>query len=183
MVGVRTSSALRRALPILAALAALGAVLTTSAFSGASFTTASSNPHESFAAGTLTTVNSKAGQVLIAAQNLRPGKSAQGTLSLQNTSGFSASYQLVIGSINDTPSSPGLSNGLTLSVDDVTTSPRTLYTGTVAAAATQPIALGTLAPSQSASYRVTLAMPSTPVNPALQGAATSFTLTWQATST
>jgi spore coat-associated protein N len=183
MVGVRTSSALRRVFPFLLALVGLGAVLVTTVFSGASFSSASTNPHGSFAAGTLTTLNSKAGQVLIAAQNLRPGKSAQGTLILQNTSSFSAGYQLTIGAINDVPASPGLSNGLTLSLEDVTATPRTLYSGTLAAAAANPISLGTLAASQSASYRVTLAMPSTPVNAALQGAATSFTLTWQAKST
>jgi spore coat-associated protein N len=182
MVAVRTPSALRKALPFLVALVALSAALLTTVFSGAAFSSASSNPNGTFAAGTLTTVNSKAGQVLIAAQNLRPGKSAQGTLSLQNTSGFSAGYVLSIGSIDDVPASPGLSNGLTLTVDDVTSAPRTLYSGTLAAAAANPISLGTLAPSQSASYRVTLGMPSTPVNPALQGAQTSFTLTWQAAS-
>lgn len=182
MVGVRTRSALRRALPFLIVLALLSAGLLTTVFSGAVFTTASSNPNARFAAGTLTTVNSEAGQVLIAAQSLRPGKSAQGTLTLQNTSAFSASYVLAIGSIDDVPASPGLSNGLTLEVDDVTSTPRTLYSGTLAAAAASPISLGTLASSQSASYRVTLAMPATPVNPALQGAQTSFTLTWQASS-
>ncbi len=161
---------------------ALSAALLTTVFSGAAYSTASRNPNGTFAAGTLTTVNNKGGQVLIAAQGLRPGKSAQGTLSLENTSSFSASYALTIGSIADVPSSPGLSNGLTLTVDDVTSSPRTLYSGTLAAAAASRIALGTLASSQSASYRVTLAMPSTPVNPALQGAQTSFTLNWQATS-
>ena len=181
-VGVRTPIALRRGLPFLAALVALTAALVTTVFSGAAFSAATANPEGTFAAGTLTTVNSKTGQVLIAAQNLRPGKSAQGTLSLQNTSNFSASYTLAIGSIADVPSSPGLSNGLTLSVDDVTSTPRNLYSGTLAAAAATPITLGTLASSQSASYRVTLAMPSTPVNPALQGAQTSFTLTWQARS-
>lgn len=183
MVGVRTPRALRRALPILVALALLSAALLTTVFSGASFTTGSSNPKATFGAGTLTTVNSKAGQVLIAAQNLRPGKSAQGTLSLQNTGGISASYVLAVGSINDVPTSPGLSNGLTLTVNDVTSTPRTLYSGTLAAAAATPITLGTLAPSQSASYSVTLAMPSTPVNPTLQAAQTSFTLTWQGTNT
>jgi spore coat-associated protein N len=182
MVGVRTPRALRRGLPVLAALVALSAALVTTVFSGAAFSSVSSNPNGTFAAGTLTTVDSKAGQVLIAAQNLRPGKSAQGTLSLQNTSSFSVSYALAIGSIDDIPASPGLSNGLTLEVDDVTSTTRTLYSGTLAAAAANPITLGTLAPSQSASYRVTLAMPSTPVNPALQGAQTSFTLTWQAAS-
>ena len=182
MVATRTHSAMRRAVPLLIALSLLGAVLMTGVFSGASFSTASTNPRGSFAAGTLTTVNSKAGQVLIAAQDLRPGKSAQGTLSLQNTSGFSAGYSLEIGAINDVPASPGLSSGLTVTIDDVTAS-HTLYNGTLAASAAQPIALGTLAPSQSESYRVTLAMPLTPVNPALQGAATSFTLTWQGKST
>jgi hypothetical protein len=182
MVGVRTQSTLRRALPFLAALALLSAALLSAVFSGASFSSASTNPNATFAAGTLTMANSKAGQVLIAAQNLRPGKSAQGTLSLQNTSSSSADCVLVIGSINDIPSSPGLSNGLTLTIDDVTSSPRTLYSGTLAAATASPVSLGTLAPSQSAAYRVTLAMPSTTVNPALQGAQTSFTLTWRATS-
>ena len=183
MVGVRTPSALRRALPFLVALVLLSAASITARFSGASFSAASSNPSASFSAGTLTVSNSKAGQVLIAAQNLRPSKSAQGTLTVQNASNFSASYQLVINSINDTPSSPGLSNGLTLTVDDVTSSTRTLYSGTLAAAPAQPVSLGTLSPSQSASYRVTLTMPATPVNPALQGATTSFTLNWGATST
>jgi hypothetical protein len=182
MVGVRTPRALRRGLPFLVALVALSAALITTVFSAAAFSSVSSNPDGTFAAGTLATVNSKAGQVLIAAQNLRPGKSAQGTLSLQNTSSFNVSYVLAIGSIDDVPASPGLSNGLTLEVDDVTSTTRTLYSGTLAAAAGTPISLGTLAPSQSASYRVTLAMPSTPVNPALQGAQTAFTLTWQATS-
>src|SRR5579875_332624 len=110
MVGVRTPRAVRRGLPVLVALVALSAALVTTVFSGAAFSSVSSNPNGTFAAGTLATVNSKAGQVLIAAQNLRPGKSAQGTLSLQNTSSFSASYVLVIGSIDDIPSSPGLSN-------------------------------------------------------------------------
>lgn len=182
MVAVRTPSALRRALPFLVALSSLGAVLLTTVFSGASYSSASANPSGTFAAGTLTTSNSKAGRVLIAAQDLRPGKSAQGTLSLQNTGGVSAGYALAVGSIDDVPTSPGLSTGLMLSVEDVSASPHMLYSGTLAAASATPIPLGTLAPSQSASYRVTLAMPSSPVNPALQGAQTSFTLTWQATS-
>src|SRR3954463_13109765 len=62
--------------------------------SGADFTASSANPANTFAAGTLSILNSKEGTAVLSASNLRPGNSSSGTVDIQNTGGLSGAFTL-----------------------------------------------------------------------------------------
>ena len=63
--------------------------------SGADFTAASANPANTFAAGTLSIVNSKEGVAVLSAGNLRPdGPSASGTVDIENDGSLSGDFTL-----------------------------------------------------------------------------------------
>src|SRR5687768_9659321 len=76
---------------LLTLLLAAGAVVG----SGADFTAASANPANTFAAGTLSIVNSKEGVAVLSAGNLRPdGPSASGTVDIENDGSLSGDFTL-----------------------------------------------------------------------------------------
>jgi len=164
----------RRALLTLLVLSLLAVAVQAVAFSGASFTAGSANPADVFVAGSLSHVNSADGTFLVDAAPLRPGQSVSGTFTVTGGGTLAGSYTLTPASLTDTPAAPGLSTALNLTVEDVTGAPVTLYDGTVAAFTSA--ALGTVAPGQSRSYRLTLSFPVAAADPALQGASTELVL-------
>ena len=164
-----------KALLSLLVLAALGVALQSVVFSGASFTGGSSNLGNVFLAGTLAHVNSKAGTVVLDAANLRPGQSKSRTLTITGTGSLPGAYTLRPATpVVDTPASPKLSNALVLTIQDATTG-ATLYNGPVAAFASTSPAIS-IGPDVTHTLQFTLTYPSTPVDPALQGATMSLTI-------
>jgi spore coat-associated protein N len=86
--------------------------------SGADFTASSANPANTFAAGTLSILNSKEGTAVLSASNLRPGNSAAGTVDIQNTGGLSGAFTLSRTTPVDSDGSNPLSGKLNLTVVD-----------------------------------------------------------------
>lgn len=165
LTGTRTG----KAVLTLVVLALLGVALQSLVFSGASFTAAASNASSTFTAGSLSHVNSMADQVTLDAAGLRPGTSSSGTLTITGGGDVAGVYSVSKASVGDTPASPGLSNSLTLTIEDVTGTATTLYSGTVAGFTS--VDAGTIATGQTRTYRFTLTYPLAAADPDLQGAA------------
>jgi spore coat-associated protein N len=158
-----------KALLSLLVLALLAVTLQSLVFSSASYTKTSANPGNAFTAGSLGHTNSKAGQAVLNATNLRPGQTTNASLTITGTGTLSGTYTITKVSLVDTPATPGLSKTLTLLIQDVGTTTTTLYNGTASAFTTA--AVGSIATGASKTIRFTLTYPSTGIDPALQGAA------------
>jgi hypothetical protein len=143
-------------------------------FSGANFTATKGNPGNAFTAGSLGHVNSKNGTFVIDAACLGPGQSSQGTLTVTGGGDVAGTYTLSKASVVNAPASPGLSNALTLLIENTTGGATTLFNGTVAAFTT--VSLGSIAPGAVRQYRFTLTFPTAPAVPSLQGASMTLGL-------
>jgi hypothetical protein len=157
-----------------AALSALA--ITPGTFGG--FTSATANPNNSVSSGTLTMTNSAAGAAVVttttglALNNMKPGDTASGSVTITNSGTLPASLTLAISHAASTFSTSDLS----LLIKDDTNA--TVYTGGVANTST-PIALGASpwAASASHTYSVTVTLASGAGNSA-QGQTASFELDW-----
>ena len=165
-----------KALLSLVVLALLAVALQSLVFSDASFVSGSANPGNSFTAGSLSHINSGADQVVLDASYLRPGLSKKGSLTITGGGSLTGVYTLSKATLADAPSSPGLSNTLTLTIQDVTSGTTTLYTGTVAAFTS--CALGSIATGVTRTYRFTLLYPAASADSALDGATMALRLTF-----
>src|ERR1700733_372748 len=87
--------------------------------SGANFNSTSANPSNVFSAGTISHSNSKAGAAILTASNLVPGNTATGTVDIKNTGSATGTFTLTHLAPVDTPTSPGLSKKLTLTIMDL----------------------------------------------------------------
>jgi len=165
----------KKAFLTLAVLALLAVALQSLVFSGASFTSKSGNPGNVFTAGTLSHVNSKDGQVVLSAGNLRPGQSLNGSLTITGGGDFSARYTISKVSLTDTPATPALSAALTLTIDDMTTGVAVQeWSGAVSTFSS--VTVDTIAPGATRTYRFTLTYPTANAVPALQGASMTLRL-------
>jgi spore coat-associated protein N len=170
-----TGTKVKKAFLTLVVLALLAVALQSLVFSGASFTTSSKNPGNSLTAGTLSHVNSKDGQVVLNAANLRPGQSQNGSLTITGGGDFSALYTITKVSLTDTPASPALSAALTLTIDDMTTGVAVQeWTGRAGTFAS--VTIDTIAPGATRTYRFTLTYQAASAVPALQGATMALRL-------
>jgi hypothetical protein len=87
--------------------------------SGADFTASSANPSNTFASGTLTIGNSKAGTAVLTADELRPaGDAATGVVDIENTGSLSADFTLSRTTPVDSDSGNPMSGKLNLTVVD-----------------------------------------------------------------
>src|SRR3954453_12416906 len=86
--------------------------------SGADFTASSANPSNTFAAGTMTILNSKEGTAVLSATNLRPGNSAVGTVDIQNSGSLTGAFTLTRTAPVDSDGANPLSSKLNLTVVD-----------------------------------------------------------------
>jgi spore coat-associated protein N len=89
--------------------------------SGANFNSTSANPSNVLSAGTISHSNSKTGAAILTASNIIPGGSATGTVDIKNTGSASGIFQLAHTTAVDTPTSPGLSKKLNLTIQDLGT--------------------------------------------------------------
>jgi hypothetical protein len=160
----------------LVVLALLAVALQSLVFSSASYVSGSSNPGSVFTAGSLSHTNSMAGAVVLDAAYLRPGLSKNGSLTITGGGSLTGVYTLSRASLVDTPSSPGLSNTLTLTIQDVTSGTTTLYSGTVAAFTS--CSLGSIPTGAARTYRFTLLYPAGSADSALDGATMALRLTF-----
>ena len=139
------------------------------------FTSATANPGNSVHAGTLTMTNSATGAAVVttttglALNNMKPGDTASGSVTITNSGSLPADLSLTI----DATANSFPANTLDLLVKDGAT---TVYTGAVTDAG--PIALGgTWAAGASHTYDVTVSIPLSAGNGA-QGQTASFDLNW-----
>jgi spore coat-associated protein N len=142
---------------LLVALLAFGAVVG----SGASFTSKSANPSNTFSAGNLAQSNSKEGAAVLTSAGLVPGSSTNGTVTITNSGNAAGTFTLSKTSLIDTPGANGgqLSGVLDLSIKDVTKagSPVTVYSGKVGAMGAQ--SLGKFAAGEARTYEFTVTFP------------------------
>src|SRR6266508_1930317 len=108
----------RHPMRVLGALSALIAAVAVAVGSSASFTASSANPSNTFAAGTLSILNSKEGLAVLTASGMKPGDSATGTVDVQNTGSLSGAFSLSRSNIVDSDGANPLSAKLNLVVKD-----------------------------------------------------------------
>jgi spore coat-associated protein N len=171
----------------LLALAALTASVAVAVGSSASFSASSANPSNTFAAGTLTILNSKEGLAVLTASGMKPGDSATGTVDVQNTGSLSGAFTLAKSGIVDSDGVNPLSAKLDLVVKDCgdfssgaptcDVGDPVKYTGTVASMGT--VALGTFAASEKHRYEFAVTFNSGAGN-AYQGGTSSVQFDWNA---
>jgi len=171
----------------LLALAALTASVAVAVGSSASFSASSANPSNTFAAGTLTILNSKEGLAVLTASGMKPGDSATGTVDVQNTGSLSGAFTLAKSGIVDSDGVNPLSAKLDLVVKDCgdfssgtptcDVGDPVKYTGTVASMGT--VALGTFTASEKHRYQFAVTFNSSAGN-AYQGGTSSVQFDWNA---
>ena len=170
---------------LLVALLAVGAVVG----SGASFTSKSANPSNTFSAGNLAQSNSKEGAAVLSSGTMVPGSTANGTVVIKNTGDVAGTFTLSKTSLTDTVGANGgkLSGALDLKVEDVTSSPKTVYSGKVDAMGAQ--SLGSFAANEARTYKFTITFPDggTPASAttgdnAYKGSSMSVGYQWDAAS-
>jgi spore coat-associated protein N len=163
--------------------------------SGADFTASSANPANTFAAGTLSILNSKEGTAVLSASNLRPGNSSTGTVDIKNTGALSGAFTLARTAPVDSDGANPLSSKLNLTIVDCGTfvgaTPPTCgdgddvskySAGTIAQMGTAGhlvTALGTYAANEQHRYQFTVQLDSTAGN-AYQGDTSSVEFDWNA---
>lgn len=146
---------------LLGSLATVLAAVGLAVGSGASFTSHSANPANTFSAGNLAQTNSSNGAVLTAAK-IKPGDPAStGSVTITNSGDISGSFTLSKSNLVDTagPNGGQLSGKLNVHIEDVTNagSPASVYNGTIGAMAAQP--LGTFAVGEVRTYRFSVTFP------------------------
>jgi len=163
--------------------------------SGADFTASSANPANTFAAGTLSILNSKEGTAVLSASNLRPGNSQSGTVDIKNTGALSGAFTLSRTAPVDSDGANPLSSKLNLTIVDCGTfvgaTPPTCgdgddvskySAGTIAQMGTTGhlvTALGTYAANEQHRYQFTVQLDTTAGN-AYQGDTSSVEFDWNA---
>jgi hypothetical protein len=174
-------------------LAGLASILVAAAIavgSGATFTSHSANPANTFSAGTLSQTNSTNGAVL-SVTKMKPGDSSNGTVTITNSGNVAGTFTLSKANLVDTAGANGglLSSDLTVLIQDVTnsSSPVTVYSGTVGSMPAQ--SLGSFAAAAARTYKFTVTMPNngtpgstTTGDNAYQGSSLTVDYSWDATT-
>ena len=119
----------RRALLSVLVLATLLFTLHALRLSDASYTAASNNSVNIYTAGSLSHTNDCDGQVMLSASGLKPGLSSVGIMTLTGTGDGPGTYTLDDAGLVDVPDSPALSDTLVFTVEDITGTPVTLFSG------------------------------------------------------
>jgi hypothetical protein len=164
---------------LLALLALICAGAASVAFTSAVFNSRSSNQN-TLSAGSVIVGDSKSDSAILSGSGMSPGSSRTGTLSITNNGDVAAIFKLKSIGLTDTPSSPALSSVLDLSVQDITSVTASVFSGKLADLS--QMTLGSFAAGEQRSYRFTLSWPASSTNPGLQGASTSVTFRWEAST-
>src|SRR5215217_8347245 len=178
----------RHPMRVLGALSALIAAVAVAVGSSASFTASSANPSNTFAAGTLSILNSKEGLAVLTASDMKPGDSATGTVDVQNSGSLSGAFALSRSSISDSDATFPMSTKLDLVVKDCgdfssgtptcDAGDPVKYTGTIAAMGSD-VALGTYAGGEKHRYQFGVTVNSSADN-AYQGDDSVVPFSWNA---
>ena len=175
---------------LLGSLATMLAAVGLAVGSGASFTSHSANPANTFSSGNLAQTNSASGAVLTASK-IKPGDSSNGTVTITNSGDIAGAFTLSKANVADTagPNGGQLSSKLNVLIQDVTVpaTPVQVYNGTIGGMAQQ--SLGTFAAGASKTYKFTVSFPdggtpasSTTGDNAYKGSALSVDYSWDSAS-
>jgi spore coat-associated protein N len=177
----------RHPMRALGALTALIAAIAVAVGSSASFSASSANPSNTFAAGTLSILNSKEGLAVLTASGMKPGDSSPGTVDVQNSGSLSGAFTLSRSGIVDSDVVNPLSAKLNLVVKDCgdfssgtptcDAGDPVKYTGTIAAMGST--ALGTFAANEKHRYEFAVTFDSGAGN-VYQGDNSSVQFDWNA---
>jgi spore coat-associated protein N len=159
--------------------------------SGASFTSTSANVGNIVTAGTLTHSNTtpNADTSILKVDNLMPGHSADGYVTIGNTGDGEGAFTLTKSALVDLPASPAFSNKLKLVIDDVTipSAPVNIYDGTLGSMPAQD--MGDISAGSTRDYKFTVEFPDggKPSGPAtgdnrFKNASTTVTFDWESVS-
>jgi spore coat-associated protein N len=160
---------------LLGALALISLALGSAVFSGASFTSKSSNT-AALAAGSIRLSSSNPNQAIVAATGMRPGDSRQGTISIGNQGDVAGTVTLKGTGLTGT----ALAAAIDLKVENTTEKATTIWSGKLGTFSS--LGLGSFAAGSTRSYRLTLSWPSAANEASLQGASTSLTFQWTGSS-
>jgi hypothetical protein len=160
---------------LLAALALLALALGSAMFSGASLSSKSANS-ASLAAGSIKLSSSAPNQAIVAASEMKPGDSRQGTISIGNQGDVAGTVTLQAGGLTGA----ALAAVIDLKVEDTTGKSVQKWSGKLGAFSS--VSLGTLGAGTTRSYRFTLSWPAASNEASLQGASTSLTFQWSGVS-
>lgn len=160
-----------------AALATVLASVGVAVGSGASFTSQTANPTNTFAAGTLVQTNSKNGLAILTGANMKPGDVKTGEVTITNTGTLGGTFVLS----EKNAANAFTAGSLSLKIEDLTNA-TTVYTGDLGGVATGGISLGDFAVSEARTYKFTVTLESSAPN-ADQGKTASADYVWDATVT
>lgn len=161
---------------LLAALALISLVLGSALFSGASFTSKSSNT-ATLAAGSIQLSSSQPNQAIVAASGMRPGDSRQGTIDIGNQGNAAGTVTLKASGL----SGATLAAAIDLKVED-TTAGGAIQKWSGKLGSFSSVGLGSFAAGETRTYRITLSWPSAANEASLQAASTSLTFHWNGSS-
>ena len=134
-------------------------------FSQAFYTTSSSNPTSTFAAGDLRINLSKTGPILDGT-NLKPGTTRSGTITVTNAE-HKAKLTLSATGLSDTPPGPSLAKVIRVTVRETSPSAVTVYSGTLGDLDEAP--LGTFAGGAQRAYEIEIRWPASETDLSLAG--------------
>lgn len=143
-------------------------------FSFSVFNSTSANPGNTATSGIMSQQNSKSGEAILTVDNLLPGQSADGTVSITNVGDAEGDFTLTASNLADTPATPAFSQVLTLVVTDGTTE---VYNGLLSDIGT--VDLGTWPAGEKHDYTFTVTFDATAGNE-YQDATTTVDFTWDA---
>jgi hypothetical protein len=138
---------------IIAGLGTALAAVSIAAGSGATFTSQTANPANTFTSGTFKHTNSKNGASIVTGANLKPGESRQGEVTITNTGSLDGNFTLS----EKNASNPFTAGSLQLVVHDVTTNVE-VYRGDLGGLAAGGIGLGNFAAGAARTYRFTVTL-------------------------
>ena len=145
--------------------------------SGASFTSQTANPSNTFSSGVFTHSNSKNGAAIVTGSNMKPGDVKTGDVTITNTGTLAGVFKL-----NESAVSSTFTTGkLLLKIEDITNSasPTTVYSGNFGAVPAAGLSLGTFQPNEAHTYHYTVTFDSS-AGDTDQGKSASADYTWSA---
>ena len=146
-------------------------------FSFSLFSSSSANPGNLVTTGFMELDNSADGAAIYTVEELLPGESGSGTVSVTNVGESDGDFTLTPSNLVDTPATPALSSVVTLVVTDGADE---VYNGLLSGM-TAPISLGTWAGDETHAYTFTVTFASAAGNE-FQDASSTLDFTWDATS-
>ncbi len=159
---------------IIAGLGTALAAVSIAAGSGATFSSQSANPANTFTSGTFTHSNSKNGAAIVTGSNLKPGESRTGEVTITNTGSLDGNFKLT----ERNASNPFSAGNLTLVITDLTTGTQ-IYSGELGKVAAGGIELGNFAAGAARTYRFTVTLQQAAPN-ADQGKTATADYQWDA---